>query len=72
MRLLFKCLWLAESASLSLGLIFNVLLIVVIYKCWTKEKHSYSYLMLASAFFDIVFSLAELATQHVSCNYILQ
>lgn len=69
MNFLFKSLWIGEGIGLLLGFIFNIILIRAIFTTNSKRLNSYSYLFLVGAWFDLTFSIVELATQHVRIFY---
>ncbi|KAI6199533.1 hypothetical protein M3Y96_00637300 [Aphelenchoides besseyi] len=54
----------SDMTACVLGMIFNSLLIVAIFKATDQNLRSYSYLLLASASFDLFFSIVEFCTLH--------
>ncbi|KAI6170579.1 hypothetical protein M3Y97_01137600 [Aphelenchoides bicaudatus] len=56
--------FLSDMSACILGMIFNALLIVAIFKATDQNLKSYSYLLLASACFDFFFSVVEFFTLH--------
>ncbi|KAI6213028.1 hypothetical protein M3Y94_00101000 [Aphelenchoides besseyi] len=54
----------SDMTACVLGMIFNSLLIVAIFKETDQNLRSYSYLLLASASFDLFFSIVEFCTLH--------
>ncbi|KAI6223134.1 hypothetical protein M3Y99_01458600 [Aphelenchoides fujianensis] len=63
----------SDMTACVLGMIFNSLLIYAIVKVTDSNLRSYSYLLLASACFDLFFSVIEFCTLHqlLSCGSVL-
>lgn len=58
--------WLIDVSGSIVGVISNFTLIMATIRTSGKQMQSYSYLFLVTAIFDLLFSVVEILTQHVS------
>jgi hypothetical protein len=58
--------WILDFIATFLGILFNLLLLFIIIKTSSKGMKKYSYSFLLNSLFDIMISLIEMLTAHVS------